>query len=376
MTGKTDGLDRQTPRVYLCGTNPNAQRGGIAFVMSGYANALREAGLKPEIIVTYEPGSLTGKWKPWFHALREARRKAQLCRDSNVPVVFCSHAGSLVSMIRESILLRTVRAAGAATMMHLHSSEVNGYLAHRLGRAVMRVLLKPADRVIPLSDWWKQRIDAAGLSVRTTAIPNPVTPHLAAVAAGRIDRPANDTIRVLTLTRLVEGKGVDDTIRALARLPSHVHLDIAGAGEQRAALERQISDLRLTDRVRFLGWVNGAAKHAAFCRADIFCLPTVYDNYPMSIVEAMAYGLPIVAARHQAIPDIVPHDRAGLLVTPDDVEGLAAALQRLLDADTRALMGEGSRLTVMEKSGPAVVGNRIKQVIGQLLDAREKPGIS
>ena len=152
--------------------------------------------------------------------------------------------------------------------------------------------------------------------------------------------------RLLALASLTRRKGHDVLIDALAplrHLPWQARF-VGGRGFDPAwsdELQRQVNRLALHSRIDFVGAVENA--QAEFQHADLFVLPSRYEGYGMVFAEALAAGLPIVAARAGAVPDVVP-ESAGLLVPPDNVEALTAALHSLLTSeDLRRQLRAGAR---------------------------------
>lgn len=142
---------------------------------------------------------------------------------------------------------------------------------------------------------------------------------------------------LLTVATLTPRKGHDLLIQALARLahlPWTLRL-VGGAQFDPAwaqALREQVTACGLTDRVLFLGEL--AQLDAEYQAADVFVLPSRFEGYGMAFAEALSFGLPILATRAGAIPEVVP-PTAGLLVPPDDVEALTEALLTLLTEPAR-----------------------------------------
>lgn len=133
----------------------------------------------------------------------------------------------------------------------------------------------------------------------------------------------------LVLSRLVPIKGVDVAIRA-ARECTDIDLVIAGDGPERADLEKLSAG-----RTRFLGEVAHDAKYDLLGAADVLLCPSRTlasgraEGVPTSILEAMSYGLPIIATESGGIADVLQHERQGLLINADDTHALASAMQRL-----------------------------------------------
>ena len=137
---------------------------------------------------------------------------------------------------------------------------------------------------------------------------------------------------ITTVANLRPGKGHDVLLRAAARLVRRIpdaRVRIVGDGSRRAELERDAAALRISAQVEFLG--HRADVPAVLSASDIFAFPSFMEASPNALLEAMAAGLPIVATRVGGIPEIIEHERNGLLVPPGDERALAAALARLIE---------------------------------------------
>jgi len=160
------------------------------------------------------------------------------------------------------------------------------------------------------------------------------------VAAPGTDRAARatrggDVPHLLSVGAVVPRKGFDVLVTALADLADQPWCcTIAGSLDRDPAtanaLRAQIDRAGLANRITLTGALEPAALDNVYGGADIFVLPSRYEGYGMAFTEAMARGLPIVAARAGAVPATVPRE-AGILVPPDDAPALADALGTLLD---------------------------------------------
>lgn len=148
-----------------------------------------------------------------------------------------------------------------------------------------------------------------------------------------------------------------NTIALLRAMPSileaapNTRLRIVGGGPELQRLEREHLALGLGGSVVITGALPDADVIEEYRAADIFCLPSLQEGFGIVFLEAMASGLPIVACRSAAVPEIVPEGEAGLLVPPGDPQALAGALLRLLrDPPRRRRMGEAGRRIAREHS--------------------------
>ena len=153
-----------------------------------------------------------------------------------------------------------------------------------------------------------------------------------------------DALVLGTLGRLTEQKGQRHLLQAVAALVRdlpNVVLFLAGDGPLRAELEAEAARLGLADRVRFLGLRRDRA--TLYAAMDVFVLPSRWEGLSLALVEAMGAGRVVVATEVGGNPEVVQHDRTGLLVPPADSGALADALVRLArDRALRDSLGEAA----------------------------------
>src|ERR1035437_4140329 len=165
-------------------------------------------------------------------------------------------------------------------------------------------------------------------------------------AATRAALGLGDEPVCLTLARLDDQKGHRHLIDALAilapRRPNLVTL-LAGEGPREPALRAQCAALGLSDRVRFLGYRRDVPELLG--AADLVVLPSLYEGLPLVAIEALAARRPMVATEVDGTPEVVIHERTGLLAPPANPPALAAAIERLLDDPALAsrLASEGCK---------------------------------
>jgi glycosyltransferase involved in cell wall biosynthesis len=170
-------------------------------------------------------------------------------------------------------------------------------------------------------------------------------------------------MHLLTMARMVPGKGVDHAIRTMSVLPDDVTLTVAGDGSERRTCERLARTLGLTGRVRFVGWVDGAEKAKLLVTCHALLLPSQYDAFGTVFLEAMAHGLPVVASHAGPMADVVPDGIAGILVEGHDPTTLAEAVMRLTNESLRSSLGRGGKDWVRRVCGVAVVGESLRATV-------------
>ena len=175
---------------------------------------------------------------------------------------------------------------------------------------------------------------------------------------------------VLCVARLVEKKGVDTLLRAVAEIAPRrpdLTVEIVGEGPLRPALERLAAELGLGRRVRFAGALAFPDVEAAYRRAAMVVLACRVagdgdrDGLPTVLLEAMARGLPVVSTAVAGIPELVEGN--GLLVPPDAPAALAAAIERLLaDPGAARVLGAAGRSTVLGAHDPVVSARALQRL--------------
>ena len=162
--------------------------------------------------------------------------------------------------------------------------------------------------------------------------------------------------------RLGPAKALDVALRALARV-NGVSLVLAGDGQERASLEALTAELGLADRVRFAGPVPRAEVLCLYRAADAALLSSAGENFPHSVVEALAVGTPVISTAVGGVAEVVEDGVNGLLVPAGDVERLAAAIERLTsDPELRDGLAAAAAASV-ERLRPEHVYGRLEQIL-------------
>ncbi len=243
--------------------------------------------------------------------------------------------------------LRSLGLIEGAVATMFHGRDMSVYLRKR--RAPYARLFAEGDLFLPISERFKQTlIDMGAPADRVLVQRMGVDPELFAFTprTRRLDEPT----QFISVGRLVEKKGLDDAIDAMAGAPKS-RLTIVGEGELDGALRRRAAPYG--ERVRFTGRLTHAEVAKALAEAHIFVLPSKtarngdMEGIPVALMEAMAQGLPVISTRHSGIAELVEHGVSGLLCDEGDVPQLAANMAELAMAPKRwAAMGEAGAAKV------------------------------
>jgi glycosyltransferase involved in cell wall biosynthesis len=170
---------------------------------------------------------------------------------------------------------------------------------------------------------------------------------------------------VLTVARLDAQKGHCDLLEAATHVPD-AHFVLAGDGPERGALETQAAALGIRDRVHFLGHRTDIPDLLAAC--DLFVLPSRYEGLPLSVLEAMAAGKPVVASAIPGTNEAVIHGETGFLVAPGRITAQADAIRRLLvDPALARRFGRAGQARVRQEFSAETMVARVVEVYEGLL---------
>ena len=195
-----------------------------------------------------------------------------------------------------------------------------------------------------------------------------ISPKRLSTIANGVNLPENDrvtqrpqvhSLTVGMATRLVDDKGIGDLLQAahlILEKQRNVRFLIAGDGPLRPAFEQQANALGISASVSFLGFVKDMLSF--YSSLDIFVLPSLREGLPMSILEAMALGKPVIATTVGAIPNVIADDVSGLLIEPGDVRGLQAKLSHLIQNEAlRSRLGNGARVVIESRYSATIMAN-------------------
>ena len=178
---------------------------------------------------------------------------------------------------------------------------------------------------------------------------------------------SGDQVLVGWLGRMTEIKCVDDLLRAFARVDADAVLALVGDGPLRTGLEALAAELGIADRCRFIGYTDDVAPFYAAC--DVIALSSANEGTPVTIIEALAAGVPVVSTDVGGVRDVVADGRSGLLVPAGDVTALGAAIERLArDPELRRTLGSSGREVVDRYSIPRLVDD-LDLLYRELLEA-------
>lgn len=262
-------------------------------------------------------------------------------------------------------------------LVHWHSDVINKGLLGKLLRPLEIALLRRADSIVATSQVYA---DASRILVpfRSKITVVPIGVRDAKHEGTDLDLPQSIEARVsgkkiiLAVGRLVPYKGFKVLIEAVKHLGTDSAVVIVGGGPLQQDLQQAVDVADMNDRVVLAGRLSDAALHALFERATLYCLPSTYraEAFGVVLLEAMAYGLPIVATDipGSGVPWVNQHGVSGLNVPVGDAKALAEACNSILGSEKlRSVLSEGARQRFLAEFTEAASVKRMMSVYDRLL---------
>lgn len=188
-----------------------------------------------------------------------------------------------------------------------------------------------------------------------------------------LTKKKHSTCNFSFMGELSERKGIKDLIHAFAQSENkNARLLVAGNGDV-DSLVMLCSELGISEKVEFLGWINKEQKLDLLARTDVVVLPSYAEGLPMSILEAMSVGLPVITTPVGAVEDAITHNEHGLLVQPGNINQIAVAISELTnDTGKRVQLGEAAKVKFLKCFKDDVVAKTLSDYYQQLIDGAKK----
>ena len=315
------------PNVLMIGPSPDAM-GGMATVENNILEAVRRRGDRAVFVSTYEEGGKPKKLA--VAAAAYARYRMELGRCDLVHV----HMASRGSYRRKRFFMEAAFAKGKPVLLHLHGSEFAVWFDDECSKTERDDISRTINRcskVAVLSKEWKDYLlsraicDEGRIEVLHNAVEMP--------PENRTDYSSNT---VLFMGRLDERKSPDVLLKAAAEvLTKHPDSRFIFGGDGNVPIYESLAEeLGIDKSCSFIGWAKGEAKEAAFRKSSMYCLPSKNEGMPMSVLEAMSYGLATLSTPVGGVPQVITDGVDGVLFPVGDVEALAAKLNALMGDET------------------------------------------
>jgi glycosyltransferase involved in cell wall biosynthesis len=283
--------------------------------------------LRPYLIFLYPLMMVTLLWKTWKLANAETVLHAHWLPNGII--------AAIVKKFKKNPFVITIRGADEKLF------------SIRLLRPLVRGIFSSADAITTVSQRLKDEISKQfHMEGKTHYIPNGV--ELPDVSPGDSD----EKFKLLYVGSLIPRKGIDDLIMAVAQVKnrSQFQLEIAGSGWERDRLLDLVEEKKLSDVIQFLGVISPLRVPSKMLESDALVLPTYSEGTPNVIKEAMACALPVITTDVGGIPELITHEKEGLLFKPGDVNTLTQHIEFMMEHKSEAKkMGQNGRQFIIDQ---------------------------
>lgn len=265
------------------------------------------------------------------------------------------------SFWRKAIFIYIAKFFHKKVVWHMHAGRFAVF--YQQHRYAVRKVVNKSDVIIALSEYWKEYFKNEFPTKRVEIIKN-------VISAPRVHKQQTGYFTLLFLGLLGKNKGIYDLLECIrdhkVEFQGKLKLYIGGNGEIEY-VKQLIKEYGIADITIFEGWVSGDKKIELLNKSDAYILPSYKEGLPISILEAMSYGMPIISTPVGGIPEIVSNGENGYLVEPGNKEDIYKAIISLLnDSDLRNRMGSVSLSRVGEHL-PEYVEKQLETLYDSLL---------
>ncbi|MGM1050389.1 MAG: glycosyltransferase [Bacillota bacterium] len=278
-------------------------------------------------------------------------------------VVYC-HFGDIGNM---GAILKDAGIIKGKLITTFHGNDITA-LINRRGDNVFQLLFKKGDLFLPISENWKRKLIELGCDERKIQV------HRMGIDTEKFtfksrDLKKNEAVKLVSVARLVEKKGIEYGIRAVANVISqypNMEYRIVGDGPLRTELQALINQLGIGKHVQLLGWREQDEVIQILQDAHIFLAPSVtasdgdQEGIPVVLMESLSMGIPVISTLHSGIPELIQHEISGYLVPERDTQALAETIKQLTsNHDEWLTMGQKGREYVDEHYNIHTLNNRL-----------------
>lgn len=290
------------------------------------------------------------------------------------PNVVHIHTPSYWPFWENSFYTLVSKMSGKKVILHVHGGAFDEFYSNEnlLTKAIVRMIMGLPDRIVALSSYWKS------FFVQTVGIKDGITIINNGVVSSKYVRThigKNNTKNVVNILFIggtdAERKGIYTLVRAMPiviREVPNVIFTFIGKSETEN-VKKLCNNLRLEQHVKILGEVSEDEKVFRLLSSDIFVLPTYAEGLPITLLEAMAAGLPAISTPVGAIPEVIEDGKNGFLIHPGDYEALAEkTVVYAKDTKLREQVGKNNLEKIKKQYDQSIVVEKIASEYSQLLE--------
>jgi glycosyltransferase involved in cell wall biosynthesis len=271
------------------------------------------------------------------------------------------------SILRELIMVTICKIHNRRTIIQFHGGNISSVLKNNRLPIYIKLIFKLASHIIVLTEIQKKSMAAFCEKNKITVIPNMIDTSL----FPKQKEKSNGYISILYMSKIEYQKGAFDVVEAISEVVKyHNHIDFifAGDGPDLKKLKLICCENGCEEFIKFLGHVKDQRKITFLANGDIFLFPSHYqEGMPYALLEAMAAGLPVIATNTGGIPEIISHNKNGLLVPLGQPDQLADAIFHLLKHPRkRKTFGKVNRQKAMSEFDINIVCDKFDRIYEKL----------
>lgn len=339
--GNKDKRKDTIPKVLMVGPGRDVM-GGITTVVNSYY----ELGLDKKVRLKYISSMRDGnKMKKLAVAVLSYLQFCVSVRSYDIVHV---HMAAQASFSRKALFIKKAKQAGKKIIIHQHAADFDEYFkqADETKKKKIKEIFSYAEMVIVLSEEWAEFFGNTICDAEKI-----IVIHNGVILPEYQKTERSDT-NVLFLGRLGERKGTFDLLKAIPKVLESIPdatFYLGGDGEVEKCIEL-VRRTRIESHIHFLGWVRDAEKESYFRKCSVFILPSYHEGMPMSVLEAMSYGLATISTNTGGIPQIIENGVDGIRVNAGDINEISDSLINVLNSKAeRERLGKAGRRKIEQK---------------------------
>jgi glycosyltransferase involved in cell wall biosynthesis len=312
---------------------------------------------------------------PFLGAIKawNLEKKANYKHIWGVMVTFGSGAGYILNILRTVSVRKRIPIT-----LTLQEGDSESHLEYKWAGLInlsWRLALWQTDFLTAISNFLLNRAIRKGYKGQSALVPNGVDINIfsqkidegiSQELISRLNKKSED-IFLVTTGRLTHKNGIEDIISSLTLLPPNVSLVVIGKGELGNRLQKLATDLKVDDRVKFLGFIPYSEMPKYFSICDIFVRPSRSEGFGNSFIEAMAAGIPVIATPVGGIPDFISDRETGLFCSTDNPKSIAVAVKTLItDIELKNSIIKNANELVKERYGWDNIALQMKKVFDRV----------
>lgn len=299
-------------------------KGGMTAVLVSYDKYIE----KMRFIPTWRLGNKAVK--SWYALQALVRTWFLLTFDKRIEIVHI-HGAANASFDRCKLFIRLAKKCGKEVILHEHAADFVEYYQKAADKQGITDVLQMCDAMIVLSQSWKDYFASIGMDRdRIHVLNNIVSPPE--------KRPENHTddgkLHLMYMGEISKRKGGFDLLKTISDNKEYFKGKLVlrmGGNEVDGDIKATIREYGLESFVSYEGWIAGQKKTDCLNWEDVYILPSYNEGLPIAILEAMAYGHPVITTPVGGIPEVVKTGENGVLVTPGDTKAIAAAIKHYVE---------------------------------------------